>query len=83
LLLAGTRACREVRTGRGTAAEQGARLFATPLPAPSAARSAPPTGRAGGRGLWLVNQLCDLVQVRSPAGGTTVRMTMQLGVRTL
>ncbi len=27
-----------------------------------------------GRGLWLVNQLCDLVQLRSGASGTTLRM---------
>lgn len=27
-----------------------------------------------GRGLWLANQLCDLVQVRSSAVGTTVRL---------
>lgn len=30
----------------------------------------------GGRGLWMVNRLCDLVQVRSTAGGTTVRVHM-------
>lgn len=28
----------------------------------------------GGRGLWLANQLCDLVQIRSGAQGTTVRL---------
>ena len=27
-----------------------------------------------GRGLWLANQLCDLVQVRSTSGGTVVRL---------
>jgi anti-sigma regulatory factor (Ser/Thr protein kinase) len=27
-----------------------------------------------GRGLWMANQLCDLVQVRSSQTGTTVRM---------
>ncbi len=27
-----------------------------------------------GRGLWIANQLCDLVQVRSSARGTTVRL---------
>ncbi len=27
-----------------------------------------------GRGLWMANQLCDLVQVRSSAAGTTVRL---------
>ena len=39
----------------------------------------PPTlNREGGRGLFLVNQLCDLVQVRSTPGGTTVRVTTWL-----
>jgi anti-sigma regulatory factor (Ser/Thr protein kinase) len=34
-----------------------------------------PTEEApGGRGLWMVNQLCELVQVRSLPEGTTVRM---------
>jgi anti-sigma regulatory factor (Ser/Thr protein kinase) len=28
------------------------------------------------RGLWIVNQLCDLVQLRSTPGGTTVRLHM-------
>jgi len=27
-----------------------------------------------GRGIWMANQLCDLVQVRSAASGTTVRL---------
>lgn len=36
-----------------------------------------PTGfQAGGRGLWMVNHLCDLAQVRSGADGTTVRVRM-------
>lgn len=30
----------------------------------------------GGRGLWLVNRLCDLVQIRSSREGTTVRVQM-------
>jgi anti-sigma regulatory factor (Ser/Thr protein kinase) len=30
-----------------------------------------------GRGLWLVNHLCDLVQVRSSAAGTVVRLHMR------
>ncbi len=29
------------------------------------------------RGLWLANQLCDLVQLRSSGSGTTVRLYMQ------
>ena len=28
----------------------------------------------GGRGVWLANQLCDLVQIRSGAAGTVVRL---------
>ena len=31
-----------------------------------------------GHGLWLVNQVCDLVELRSGADGTTVRMHMRL-----
>jgi anti-sigma regulatory factor (Ser/Thr protein kinase) len=27
-----------------------------------------------GRGIWMANQLCDLVQVRSTGGGTQVRL---------
>jgi anti-sigma regulatory factor (Ser/Thr protein kinase) len=30
------------------------------------------------RGLWIANQLCELVQLRSGAGGTTVRLHMQV-----
>jgi anti-sigma regulatory factor (Ser/Thr protein kinase) len=30
----------------------------------------------GGRGLWLANQLCELVQIRSGDGGTVVRLQM-------
>ena len=32
----------------------------------------------GGRGLWLANQLCDLVQIRTFAAGTVVRLHMRL-----
>lgn len=31
----------------------------------------------GGRGLWLVNHLCDLVQIRSGRAGTAVRVRME------
>ena len=41
---------------------------------PLAGRSAPHADPAGGRGLWLVHQLCDLVQVRSLDSGCTVRL---------
>src|SRR5215472_4273852 len=39
----------------------------------------PPDGR--GHGLFLVNQVCDLVELRTGPGGTTVRMHMSLGDR--
>lgn len=41
---------------------------------PLAGRVAPDPDRVNGRGLWLVNQLCDFVQVRSSPAGTTVRL---------
>jgi anti-sigma regulatory factor (Ser/Thr protein kinase) len=37
-----------------------------------------PAMAGGGRGLWVVHQLCDLVQVRTGAEGTTVRVHMRL-----
>ncbi|MCW2618416.1 MAG: hypothetical protein JWR28_1565 [Modestobacter sp.] len=45
---------------------------------PLAGRRAPSKDLAGGRGLYLVNQLCDLVQLRSSPAGTTVRVTTWL-----
>jgi anti-sigma regulatory factor (Ser/Thr protein kinase) len=41
-------------------------------------RSPPPPTQPSGRGLWIVNQVCDLVQVRSSAAGTSVRVHMRL-----
>jgi len=38
----------------------------------------PPLSTEGGRGLWLANQLCDLVQIRSAASGTAVRLVSWL-----
>ncbi len=39
-----------------------------------------PTSEERGCGLWLVNQLCDLLQLRSSQqGGTRVRVRMRLG----
>lgn len=35
----------------------------------------PDPDRIHGRGLWMVNQLCDLVQARSGYWGTTIRVT--------
>lgn len=44
---------------------------------PLVGRLAPPVDQHGGRGLWLVNQLCDLVQIRSAPSGTVVRVHTQ------
>jgi anti-sigma regulatory factor (Ser/Thr protein kinase) len=41
---------------------------------PLTGRLTPSLDSEGGRGLYLVNQLCDLVQVRSSERGTTVRV---------
>ncbi|MHB8233778.1 MAG: anti-sigma factor RsbA family regulatory protein [Solirubrobacteraceae bacterium] len=45
---------------------------------PLAGRIAPPIDQHGGRGLWLVNHLCDLVQIRSTPNGTIVRVRAHL-----
>lgn len=45
---------------------------------PLIGRERPPAERDGGRGLWMVNQLCDLVQIRSSSDGTVVRMHVRL-----
>jgi anti-sigma regulatory factor (Ser/Thr protein kinase) len=44
---------------------------------PLAGRERPPDGHLGGQGLWLCNQLCDLVQIRSFADGAVVRLHMR------
>ena len=46
---------------------------------PLAGRQLPCPGDTTGRGLWLANQLCNLVQIRSSPDGTTVRLHMRLG----
>ena len=45
---------------------------------PLVGRRQPPLEAISGRGIYLVNQLCDLVQLRSSADGTTVRITTWL-----
>ena len=42
---------------------------------PLTGRRTPSLEQEGGRGIYLVNQLCDLVQLRSSDRGTTVRLT--------
>jgi anti-sigma regulatory factor (Ser/Thr protein kinase) len=46
---------------------------------PLVGRRRPAGTQIGGYGLWLVNQVCDLVQVRSGPGGCTVRVHMRSG----
>jgi anti-sigma regulatory factor (Ser/Thr protein kinase) len=41
---------------------------------PLVGRLAPKADATAGRGLWLANHLCDLVQIRSSQAGTTVRL---------
>jgi anti-sigma regulatory factor (Ser/Thr protein kinase) len=41
---------------------------------PLAGRHLPPVTDPSGRGLWLANHLCDLVQVWSGDGGTVIRL---------
>jgi len=41
---------------------------------PLVGRIRPDETQLGGRGLWLANQLCDLVQIRSGMHGTAVRL---------
>jgi len=46
---------------------------------PLVGRIRPPQSQLGGRGLWFVNQLCDLVEIRSaPGKGTCIRLWMEL-----
>jgi anti-sigma regulatory factor (Ser/Thr protein kinase) len=45
---------------------------------PFVGRIAPPTSRTRGRGVWMMNQLCDLVELRSGPAGTVVRIHMNL-----
>jgi anti-sigma regulatory factor (Ser/Thr protein kinase) len=47
------------------------------LDIPLVGRVRPDPLQVDGRGLWLTNQLCDLVQIRSGAGGTVVRLHMR------
>lgn len=44
---------------------------------PLAGREPPHLGQVGGHGLWLVNQLCDLMQMRTFPTGSVVRVQMR------
>lgn len=52
---------------------------------PLTGRRNPAPGQGGGQGIWLVHQLCDLVETRTGPAGTVIRMYVQLrpgGTRT-
>ena len=46
---------------------------------PLAGRQRPASGQSGGHGLWLCNQVCDLVQLRTFASGSVVRLHTRRG----
>jgi anti-sigma regulatory factor (Ser/Thr protein kinase) len=48
------------------------------IDSPLAGRVRPDLEDPGGRGLWLANQVCDLVQVRSFGDGSVVRLHMRV-----
>jgi anti-sigma regulatory factor (Ser/Thr protein kinase) len=45
---------------------------------PLVGRLRPAPTQEGGRGLWMANQVCDLVRIRSGETGTAVRLHMSL-----
>jgi anti-sigma regulatory factor (Ser/Thr protein kinase) len=45
---------------------------------PLAGRRRPAADAGSGHGLWLVHQVCDLVELRSGPGGTVIRLHMRL-----
>jgi anti-sigma regulatory factor (Ser/Thr protein kinase) len=45
---------------------------------PLAGRRRPSLNAMGGHGLWIVNQVCDRVEMRSDETGTTIRLHMAL-----
>jgi anti-sigma regulatory factor (Ser/Thr protein kinase) len=45
---------------------------------PLAGSQPPPAGASGGHGLWLINQVCDRVELHSDADGTVIRLHMLL-----
>ncbi len=49
-----------------------------PVDDPMAGRVQPDGTGPGARGLWLANQMCDLVQVRSTPAGSTIRIVTWL-----
>ena len=48
---------------------------------PPAGRRRPSLEATGGHGLWIVNQVCDRVDIHSDESGTTIRLHMNLPQR--
>ena len=48
---------------------------------PRAGQREPSLDAAGGHGLWIVNQVCDQVEIQSDETGTTIRLHMNLPLR--
>ena len=69
---------RELVSQQATAAGLDPARTAGRLQNPMAGRERPTPERDGGRGLWMVNQLCDLVQLRSFPDGGPVRVHVYL-----
>jgi hypothetical protein len=44
---------------------------------PLVGREEPASDQSGGRGLWIANQVCDLVQVRTFAARSLVRLHLR------
>jgi anti-sigma regulatory factor (Ser/Thr protein kinase) len=59
------------RDGRSVVSEVS---FDTSVPDVLAGRRRPAPDAPSGRGLWLINQVCDLVELRTGGTGTTLRM---------
>lgn len=88
VLAANELAANSVRHGGGTGisrfwVERGALVVevvdAGRIGQPLVGRVEPTSAQEGGRGLWMANQLCDLVRIRSGAMGTAIRLHMSLG----
>ena len=48
---------------------------------PLAGRRRPSLQASGGHGLWIVNEVCDRVEIASDETGTTIRLHMDLDLR--
>lgn len=46
---------------------------------PLVGRTKPAPDAPGGHGMWVVHQLCDLVEIRTGPDGTVIRLHMRLG----